>query len=41
MSNKKYNFDPHELSILVVDDQDQIRKAIRRVIQTMDFKEVI
>ncbi len=40
MTDGKYKFDPREISVLVVDDQDQIRKAIRRVLQKMQFREV-
>ncbi len=41
MADGKYNFDPRETTILIIDDQVQIRKAIRRVLQKMDFKEIL
>lgn len=40
VTNNRYKFDPREMRVLIVDDQDQIRKAIRRVLQKMEFKEI-
>jgi len=39
--NGIYKFNPGEICVLVVDDQDQIRKAIRRVLQKMQFQDVL
>lgn len=40
MAGAKYNFDPQGMRVLIVDDQDHIRKGIRRLLQKMNFLDV-
>ena len=41
MATGKYNFDPREITILIIDDQVQVRKAMRRVLHKIEFKEIL
>lgn len=41
MSDTKYNFNPQDLTILIIDDQPQSRKAIRRSLHKINFQEVL
>ncbi len=41
MATGKYNFDPREITVLIIDDQVQVRKAMRRVLHKIEFKEIL
>ncbi len=43
MKTEKLNlpYDPASMTVVIIDDQDPIRKAIRRVLSGMGFKNIL